>query len=150
MFSALPFCDLLAQGQLVIAHCVISFMCVVTKKGFHWDDPCYHSSNWLVVSIDPNIKNHHSFCGFLSSVYCILVTYGLHWKNKRTTTHIPPCSHSGMSEWYKSHRSWSWSSFLFGFWFLVGFVNSCSSGVPEENRSHRPCLSTCLLDTVTR
>ena len=30
-----PFCDRLAQGQLVSAHCVISFMCVVTKKGFH-------------------------------------------------------------------------------------------------------------------
>ena len=28
-----PFCDRLAQGQLVIAHCVILLMCVVTKKG---------------------------------------------------------------------------------------------------------------------
>ena len=28
------FHDCLAQGQLVSAHCVISFMCVVTKKGF--------------------------------------------------------------------------------------------------------------------
>ena len=27
-----PFYDLLAQGQVVSAHCVISFMCVVTKK----------------------------------------------------------------------------------------------------------------------
>ena len=27
-----PFCDRLAQGQLVSAQCVISFMCVVTKK----------------------------------------------------------------------------------------------------------------------
>ena len=26
------------------------------------------------------------FCGFLSSVYCILVTYGLHRKNKLTIT----------------------------------------------------------------
>ena len=27
-----PFYDRLAQGQVVSAHCVISFMCVVTKK----------------------------------------------------------------------------------------------------------------------
>ena len=35
LFAFHPFRDRLAQGQLVIAHCVISFMCVVTKKGFH-------------------------------------------------------------------------------------------------------------------
>ena len=35
LFAFHSFCDRLAQGQLVIAHCVISFMCVVTKKGFH-------------------------------------------------------------------------------------------------------------------
>ena len=37
---------------------------------------------------------------------------------------------------------------LFGFGFLVGFVNSCSSGVPEEHRSLRSCLATLSLDTV--
>ena len=44
-----------------------------------------------------------------------------------------------MSEFNRSHRSKSWSSFLFGLGFLVGLVN----------RSHRSFLSTCLLDTVT-
>ena len=44
-----------------------------------------------------------------------------------------------MSEYNGSHRSKSWSSFLFGFGFWVGLVNG----------SHRSCLSTCLLDTVT-
>ena len=34
--------------------------------------------------------------------------------------------------------------------FLVGLVNSCSSGVPEEHRSHRSCLSTCSLETAAR
>ena len=57
-------------------------MCVVTKKGFHWDYPCCHSSYWLVVSIDPKIRNHHCFCGFLSGVYCILVTNSLHRKHR--------------------------------------------------------------------
>ena len=38
---------------------------------------------------------------------------------------------------YKSPRSNSWSSFLFGFGFLVGLVN----------RSLHSFLSTCLLDT---
>ena len=33
------------------------------------------------------------------------------------------CSHSRISEWHGSHRSWSWSSFWFGFGFLVGLVN---------------------------
>ena len=37
---------------------------------------------------------------------------------------------------------------FFGFGFLVGLVNSCSSGIPEEHRSPRSCLSTCLLDTA--
>ena len=44
-----------------------------------------------------------------------------------------------MSEFNSSHRSKSWSSFLFGLGFLVGLVN----------RSDRSFLSTCLLDTVT-
>ena len=48
------------------------------------------------------------------------------------------CSHSGMSEWHSSPLSRSWSSFLFGFGFLVGLVN----------RSPRSCLSTCVLDTA--
>ena len=34
--------------------------------------------------------------------------------------------------------------FFFGFGFSVGLVNSCSSGVPEEHKSPRSCLSTCL------
>ena len=38
--------------------------------------------------------------------------------------------------------------FLFVFGFLVGLVNSCSSGIPEEHGSPRSCLSTHSLDTV--
>ena len=49
------------------------------------------------------------------------------------------CSHSSMSEHNGSHRSKSWSSFLFGFGCLVGFVN----GSPRSFRS------TCSLDTDT-
>ena len=45
------------------------------------------------------------------------------------------CSHSVMSDCNRYHRSRSWSSFLFGFGFLVGFVNSPCSGFPEEHRS---------------
>ena len=44
-----------------------------------------------------------------------------------------------MSEFNRSPRSESWSSFLFGFGFFVGLVK----------RSHSSFLSTCLLDTVT-
>ena len=44
-----------------------------------------------------------------------------------------------MSEFNWSPRSESWSSFLFGFGFLVGLVN----------RSHCSFLSTCSLDPVT-
>ena len=47
------------------------------------------------------------------------------------------CSHSGISEQNGSHRSNSWSSFLFGFGFLVGLVNG----------SLRSFRSTCVLDT---
>ena len=35
-----------------------------------------------MVSIDPEEKESLQFCGFLCSVYCILVTHGLHRKNK--------------------------------------------------------------------
>ena len=31
------------------------------------------------------------------------------------------CSHSGLSEWHRSPRSWSWSTFLFGFGFFDWF-----------------------------
>ena len=41
-------------------------------------------SCWLVVSIQKR-KSRYIFCGILSSVYCILVTYGLYRKNKITT-----------------------------------------------------------------
>ena len=44
-----------------------------------------------------------------------------------------------MSECNKSLRSESWSSFVFGFGFLVGLING----------SHRSFLTTCLLDTDT-
>ena len=38
-------------------------MCVVTKKGFHSDYPCYHHlADLLSVSIQKR-KNHHSFVG---------------------------------------------------------------------------------------
>ena len=65
-----------------------------------------------------------------------------------TRLSLNSCNHSGMSEWHRSHRSWSWSSFSFGFDFLVGLVNSCSSGIPEEHGSHRSCLATISLDTI--
>ena len=42
-----------------------------------------------------------------------------------------------MSEFNRSLRSRSWSSFLFGFGFLFGLVNG----------SHRSFRSTCELDT---
>ena len=45
------------------------------------------------------------------------------------------CSHSGMSEWHGSPSSWSRSSFLFGFGFLVGSVNSWSSDISEKHGS---------------
>ena len=48
------------------------------------------------------------------------------------------CSHSGMSEWHGSRRSWLWFLFLFGSGFLVGLVN----GSPRSFRS------TCSLDTA--
>ena len=40
-----------------------------------------HLTDLLSVSIQKR-KNLYSFCGFLSSVYCILVTYSLHRKNR--------------------------------------------------------------------
>ena len=49
------------------------------------------------------------------------------------------CSHSGMSEYNGSHRSISWSSFLYDFELLVRLVNG----------SPRSFLSTCSLDTDT-
>ena len=42
--------------------------------------------HFLSVSIQKR-KNHYSFCGFLSSVHCIHVTYGLHRKNNNNHTH---------------------------------------------------------------
>ena len=54
-----------------------------------------------------------------------------------------------MSEHKGSPRSISWFSFLFGYGFLVGLVNSCSSGIPEGHGSPRSCISTCELDTGT-
>ena len=57
-----------------------------------------------------------------------------------------------MSEFNKSHRSKSWSSFLFGFGFLVGLVNgshrSFLSTCLLPHRSPRACLITLSLDTV--
>ena len=35
-----------------------------------------------------------------------------------TSFSLNSCSHSGMSEWHRSPRSWSWSSFLFLFWIF--------------------------------
>ena len=46
-----------------------------------------------------------------------------------------------------SHRTCSWSSFLFGFGILVGSCNN-SSDVLEMNGSPRSCLSTRSLDTA--
>ena len=50
------------------------------------------------------------------------------------------CIHSGMAEHNGSARSKSWSSFVFGFGFLVGLVN---------NGSPRSFWATCELDTST-
>ena len=58
-------------------------MCVVTKKGVHLDYPRdHHLADLLSVSIQKR-KNHYSFVGFMSSVYCILVTYGPHRKKEQ-------------------------------------------------------------------
>ena len=57
------------------------------------------------------------------------------------------CSHSGMSEWHGSHRSWSWSSFLFVLGLLIGLV---SLRVEANNGSHRYIISSTFgLDTGT-
>ena len=50
------FYDRLAQGQLVSAHCVISFMCVVTKKGVLLDYPYNHHLADLLINMDPGVK----------------------------------------------------------------------------------------------
>ena len=58
-----PFYDRLAQGQVVSAHCVISFMCVVTKKRFvETIFGFIYLADVLSVSIR-KIKNHCSFVG---------------------------------------------------------------------------------------
>ena len=57
------------------------------------------------------------------------------------------CSHSGISEWHGSLRSWSWLSFLFGFGFLVGLINSCSSEIWEDHGSRRSCLASTVFIT---
>ena len=54
-------------------------MCVVTKKGFRF--VVIHLGDLLSVSIQKR-KNLYNFCGFLSSFCCVLVTYGLHRKNR--------------------------------------------------------------------
>ena len=52
LFAFHSFCDRLAQGQLVIAHCVISFMRVVTKRDFIETIPfIIHLTDLLSVSI---------------------------------------------------------------------------------------------------
>ena len=43
--------------------------------------------------------NHYSFCGFLCGVYCILVTYGLHSKNRRN-------SHMGGERKPREGKTW--------------------------------------------
>ena len=55
------FFDHLAQGQTSrFAHCVISFMCAVTKKGAHVTYPCYHHhADLLSVSVQLR-KNHYN------------------------------------------------------------------------------------------
>ena len=61
--SFFPFYDRVAQGQLVSAHCVISFMCVVTKRRFA--DTILvviHLADVLSASI-LKIKNHYSVVG---------------------------------------------------------------------------------------
>ena len=66
--------------NLSVCTCVILFMCVVTKIGVHWDYPCNdHLADLLSVAFQEE-KESMQFCGFLSSVYCILVTYVLHGK----------------------------------------------------------------------
>ena len=58
----------------------------------------------------------------------------------RTLAAIPACRNvTGLSVLSRGLR----------FGFLVGLVNSSSSGIREEHGSPRACLSNCLLDTVT-
>ena len=52
------------------------------------------------------------------------------------------CNHSGMSEWHGSPRTYSWSSFLFGFLILVGLVNDSSEvSIPIYPIQVFPCPS---------
>ena len=92
LMSSLPFCLKSLTGLRlgadvsVCTQCDLIHVCLVPKKIVHWDYPCHHrSTDLLSVSIQKS-KKHYSFCLFLSSAYCILVTYILHKKNKFTST----------------------------------------------------------------
>ena len=54
--------------------------------------------------------------------------------SRTTRFSLNSCSHSGMLEWHGSLRSWLWSSFIYGFGFLVGLVNNCSSEISKGVR----------------
>ena len=69
-----------APWDLRQTHMITSWL-KFDQKGSHTFTCCHYRSR--------RKKNHYNFCGFLSSVYCILVTYGLHRRNKITTTQMP-------------------------------------------------------------
>ena len=65
------------------------------------------------------------------------------------------CSHSGFSEHNRSHRSFSWFSFLFGFGFLVGLVNGSHRSSPFNMWTWHKCwigispTHVCLCSILT-
>ena len=77
-----------ATSMTLLAHSSFSFHMTIWLKAklasLHTD--FIHGRCDEKGSIDPEEKESLQFCGFLSSVYCILLTYGLHRKNKLATT----------------------------------------------------------------
>ena len=62
-------------------------------------------------------KNHISFCGILSSVYCILVTHSLHRKSNLTVT-MCVTQFSGVwnyFSWYRLKNGWCSYAWSLGF-----------------------------------
>ena len=77
-------------------------------------------------------RESYSFCGFLSCVYCVLVTYSLHRKNKITTT-----------KWYRSrlfqkkrillYARFRWFGIVQSLTILMTDYEEASDDFPTEN-----------------
>ena len=100
-FKSTPFrlfLDSFAQGQLVSAYFLISFMFVVTKKGVRWDYLCYHHlADVLSVSILKT--NCQSFVGS-----CVLSTVF----SSRTVYTERAELHNQGAVWCRRHKNVSW------------------------------------------